>query len=100
MIELLLEGWCEPPKPQALHLSMLVHQILSVVAERGGAQTNRLYRVLCQEGPFRQVSTRLFLDALRAKCAGEFLILLKIQGIDRSDGKRDFVARTGWVRYI
>ena len=66
MIELLLENWCEPPKPQALHLSTLVHQILSVVAERGGAKANRLYRVLCQEGPFRQVSSPLFLDVLRA----------------------------------
>ncbi len=65
MIELLLEGWCEPPKPQALHLSTLVHQILSVVAEQGGAQANRLYRVLCLEGPFRQVSSPLFLDVLR-----------------------------------
>jgi len=35
MIDLLLEGWCEPPKPQALHLSTLVHQILSVIAQRG-----------------------------------------------------------------
>ena len=66
MIELLLERWCEPPKPQALHLSTLMHQILSVVAERGGAQANRLYRILCQEGPFRQVSSPLFLDVLRA----------------------------------
>lgn len=66
MIELLLEGWCEPPKPQALHLSTLVHQILSIVAERGGAQANRLYRILCQEGPFRQVSGSTFLDVLRA----------------------------------
>jgi ATP-dependent Lhr-like helicase len=66
MIDLLLEGWCEPPKPQALHLSTLVHQILSVIAEGGGAQANRLYRVLCQEGPFRQVSAPLFLDLLRA----------------------------------
>ncbi|CTQ69520.1 DEAD/DEAH box helicase [Roseibium alexandrii] len=66
MIELLLEGWCEPPKPEALHLSTLVHQILSVIAERGGAQANRLYRILCKEGPFRQVKTELFLDVLRA----------------------------------
>ena len=66
MIELLLEGWCEPPRPEALHLSTLVHQILSVIAERGGAQANRLYRVLCQEGPFRRVDTGLFLDVLRA----------------------------------
>ena len=28
MVELLLEGWCEPPQPTALHLSTLVHQVL------------------------------------------------------------------------
>lgn len=65
MIDLLLEGWCEPPKPQALHLSTLVHQILSLIAQRGGAQANILYSVLCREGPFRQVSTAMFADVLR-----------------------------------
>ena len=66
MIELLLEGWYEPPKPQALHLSTLVHQILSVIAERGGASANYLYSVLCRDGPFRQVTTTIFADVLRA----------------------------------
>lgn len=66
MIELLLEGWCEPARPDALHLSTLVHQVLSVIAERGGAKANRLHRVLCQEGPFRQVSVEMFLGVLRA----------------------------------
>lgn len=60
------EKWCEPPKPHPLHLSTLVHQILSMIAERGGAHANRLYRVLCQEGPFRQVQSDVFLDVLRA----------------------------------
>lgn len=66
MIDLLLEGWCEPPKAQALHLSTLVHQILSVIAERGGASAGRLYRILCQEGPFKAVETPVFMDVLRA----------------------------------
>ena len=66
MIELFLENFCEPPAADALHLSTLVHQILSIIAERGGAQVNWLYRVLCQEGPFRQVHTELFLDLIRA----------------------------------
>lgn len=66
MIELLLENWCEPPKPQALHLSTLVHQILSVVAQNGGAHANRIFRILCQEGPFRKVDKGIFLDVLRA----------------------------------
>ena len=43
MVELLIEGWCEPPAPQALRLSTLTHQILSVVAEHGGVSAKRLY---------------------------------------------------------
>ncbi|OZB17250.1 MAG: ATP-dependent helicase [Hyphomonas sp. 34-62-18] len=66
MIELLLEGWCEPPRPEALHLSTLVHQILSVIAQRGGASAERLYRTLCQAGPFKQVTQPILLDVLRA----------------------------------
>ncbi|RAP41941.1 ATP-dependent helicase [Rhodovulum viride] len=66
MIDLLLEGWCEPPKPQALHLSTLVHQILSVIAQRGGASASAVYNVLCREGPFRKVTTEIFADVLRA----------------------------------
>ena len=66
MINLLLEGWCEPPKPQALHLSTLVHQILSVIAQRGGATASAVYNALCREGPFRKVTTEVFADVLRA----------------------------------
>lgn len=71
MIELLLEGWCEPPRPDALHLSTLVHQILSVIAGRGGAHAAALYRTLCQDGPFRQVDPAVFKDVLRAMAASE-----------------------------
>lgn len=66
MIDLLLEGWCEPPRPQALHLSTLVHQILSLIAERGGASAGRIFRVLCQEGPFKKVDRSLLMDVLRS----------------------------------
>ena len=66
MIELLLERWCEPPRTGALHLSTLVHQILSIIAERGGASAERLYRVLCREGPFRAVDAATFSAVLRS----------------------------------
>lgn len=65
MIELLVEGWCEPPRAEALHLSTLTHQVLSVVAERGGASARRLYATLCDRGPFRRVDPPLFLRLLR-----------------------------------
>lgn len=66
MIELLLEKWCEPPQSGALHLSTLVHQTLSVIAERGGAKAPAIYHLLCREGPFRNVPIEMFLDVLRA----------------------------------
>ncbi|MBC6427968.1 MAG: DEAD/DEAH box helicase [Cellvibrionales bacterium] len=65
-IDLLLEGWCEPPKPQALHLSTLVHQILSVIAQRGGASARTIYSILCQKGPFHRVTPDIFADVLRS----------------------------------
>lgn len=66
MIELLLENWCEPPRTGALHLSTLVHQILSIIAERGGASAARLHRVLCVQGPFRAVDAGTFQAVLRS----------------------------------
>lgn len=65
MVELLLEKWCEPPSHQALHLSTLCHQVLSVIAERGGVNAATLYDVLCRAGPFRKVSPTLFARLLR-----------------------------------
>ena len=65
MVELLIVGWCEPPVPQALHLSVLTHQILSVIAEHGGVRAERLYATLCEHGPFRRANPRLFARLLR-----------------------------------
>lgn len=65
MLELLIEGWCEPPMPDALHLSTLTHQILSVIAERGGASAQRIFVTLCERGPFRSVDQALFTRVLR-----------------------------------
>ena len=71
MVELLGDRWCEPPVPQALHLSTLTHQILSVIAEHGGATAQRLYETLCRQGPFRKVSTEQFARLLRQMGSAE-----------------------------
>ena len=65
MVELLIEGWCEPPASEALHLSTLTHQILSVIAEHGGVSAGRLFATLCKRGPFQKVDSRLFERLLR-----------------------------------
>jgi len=80
MIDLLLEGWCEPPKREALHLSTLVHQILSIIAERGGASASRLYHDLCREGPFRMVKPATFAEVLRALGDAEAALIEQTEG--------------------
>jgi ATP-dependent Lhr-like helicase len=56
MVRLLLKGWLEPVRGEHMHLSTLVHQILSMLKETGGQTAVKLYRSLCQEGPFRLVT--------------------------------------------
>ena len=75
MLELLIGGWCEPPAPQALHLSTLTHQILSVIAEHGGASARRLHMTLCERGPFGRVDSRLFARLLRNLGAPEVALI-------------------------
>ena len=64
MVELIIEGWCEPPQPQSLHLSTLVHQILSVIAENSGARAANIFNTLCRAGPFQMVDEKLFMQVL------------------------------------
>ena len=73
MVQLLLARWCEPPAPRQLHLSTLVQQVLSVIAQHGGVLAKDLYLVLCKSGPFRNVDSELFEQLLR--CLGEQHIL-------------------------
>lgn len=65
MINLLVKGWCEPPPPDAPHLSTLTHQILSVIAQHNGAGAATLYKTLCSGASFAAVDRDLFLQLLR-----------------------------------
>jgi ATP-dependent Lhr-like helicase len=64
-VELLLEQWFEPPNVEGLHLSTLVQQILSVIAQHGGARAAELYSALCADGPFHHVTSTMFVQLLR-----------------------------------
>ena len=64
-VELLRQRWCEPPMPQALHLSTLTHQILSVISEHGGRSAHQIYETLCERGPFRSVTRAMYKRLLR-----------------------------------
>lgn len=64
MADLLLEGWVEPPRPQGLHLSTLVQQLMSLIAQRGGICASDAYRILCDAGPFNTVAKSDFVSLL------------------------------------
>jgi ATP-dependent Lhr-like helicase len=73
MTSLLLEGWFEPPRTHGLHLSTLVQQLMSLIAQRGGSTAAAAYRALCQDGPFEAVSKTDFVELLRHLGARELL---------------------------
>jgi len=70
MIRLLVGGWFEPPRVGGIHGSTLVQQILSIIAERGGAHAKELWEALTAQGcPFEGLSREDFF--LLLKCMGE-----------------------------
>jgi ATP-dependent helicase Lhr and Lhr-like helicase len=75
MVRLLVHRWCEPPAMSGHHLSTLTHQIMAVIAERGGVRPSVLYDLLCRRGPFRSVSTQMFADVLRAIASPEAALI-------------------------
>ncbi|MDR2343111.1 MAG: DEAD/DEAH box helicase [Spirochaetaceae bacterium] len=64
-ITLLLEGWCEAPRPAGLHLSTLTQQVLALIAERGGVFLDTAYDELCESGPFSAVSDDEFTELVQ-----------------------------------
>jgi ATP-dependent Lhr-like helicase len=64
-VELLIRRWIEPPHAGALHLSTLVQQILSLIAEHGGTTAAKAFHALSVTGPFDTVDRTLFIEVLR-----------------------------------
>jgi ATP-dependent Lhr-like helicase len=57
---LMLQKWLEPPESGRLHLSTLVHQILSCLRQTGGMSAQNLYELLVERGAFSEVSKEMF----------------------------------------
>lgn len=66
MTELMLEGWCEPPDIERWHLSTLIQQVMSVVAEVGGTSATTLYERLIMRGAFENIDQSTFIRTLRS----------------------------------
>lgn len=74
IVSLLLQGYCEPPGRGALHLSTLIQQLLSMIAERGGLRAADAFHRLCEGGAFSGVSKGSFMLLLRALGAKDVLM--------------------------
>ena len=75
MISLLLDHWCEPPKASGLHLSTLIQQLLSLIAQRGGVSAGEAFATLCGNGaPFCGVTPSDFKDLLRHMASKELIV--------------------------
>lgn len=73
VVELLAQSWFEPPTAGALHLSTLVQQVLSMIAEKGGLRASQAYSELCTHGAFREVRPEQFGQLLRDLGASELI---------------------------
>jgi ATP-dependent helicase Lhr and Lhr-like helicase len=73
MVKLLLGGWLEPIRSDRMHLSTLVHQILSILKENGGRVALALYQSLCCQGPFRRVAPADFKLLLQRLYANDLI---------------------------
>ena len=73
MVRLLTQSWVEPPRREALHASTFVQQLLSVIAQRGGATATELWATLVSSGTFSQIEKSEFVDLLRSLAAREIL---------------------------
>lgn len=66
MVELLIARWYEPPRVGALHLSTLVQQVMSLIAQYGGIGVADAWHALCNSGPFAGIDQRAFSLLLRS----------------------------------
>jgi ATP-dependent helicase Lhr and Lhr-like helicase len=64
-VRLLVQGWFEPPQTSGLHASTFVQQVLSLIAERGGASAASVWSMLVDGGPFEQIDMDAFITILK-----------------------------------
>lgn len=73
MVNLLLGKWVEPPRGELVHGSTFVQQVLSLIAQYGGVSAADAYALLCESGPFRQISRAMFKPLLRQLAAHDLI---------------------------
>lgn len=73
-IRLLTHSWYEPPRIYGLHLSTLIQQLLSLIAQYGGASAAVAWSILCESGVFQGITKEEFADLLRGLAEKDILM--------------------------
>ena len=74
MVRLMLDRWLESPDDPGFNYSTLVQQIMSAIAQHGGATAADLHGALCGSGPFRLVDQERFARLLRTMASHDLLM--------------------------
>ena len=74
MVRLMFDKWIESPDDPGLNYSTLIQQVLSTIAQHGGAAPLELHSALCGPGPFRLVDQARFARLLRAMAANDLVV--------------------------
>jgi ATP-dependent Lhr-like helicase len=70
-VRLLLLRFVEPPGRDPSLATVVLHQTLSIIAERGGERAERLYRSVCGAGPLRVFEQADYVELLRGMASPE-----------------------------
>ncbi|MGI8434609.1 MAG: exonuclease domain-containing protein [Nocardioidaceae bacterium] len=74
MVRLLLDRWLEPSDKAGLNLSTLIQQVLSVIAQHGGATAAEIHGALCGPGPFEDTDPARFGRLLRSMAVKDLIV--------------------------
>lgn len=74
VVNLLVDKWIEPPSIDRLHLSTLIQQLLSLIAQYGGVRAVDAWNILFEKGSFTGISKQQFIDLLRQLGEQEVII--------------------------
>jgi ATP-dependent Lhr-like helicase len=64
-IRLLTRSWFEPPRTNSLHLSTLIQQLLSLIAQYGGVNASESWEILVNSGVFLGIEKKELAELLR-----------------------------------
>lgn len=68
-VRLLVDKFVEPPETDASVATVVLHQTLSIIAERGGEKAARLYQAICGSGPLASFAKADYIELLRSMAA-------------------------------